>query len=125
MQKLSCLVADDSKVGRTLVSKMIVSLEMDVQSVKDGQEAIDAVNAKKFDIIFMDYSMPNVDGVTATKEIRKFNQSVIIVALTARGLEKDKKICLEAGMDFFLSKPVNVTDIKEAIELVQNLKSNN
>ena len=73
-------------------------------------------NDNRIDMILMDVSMPVMDGITATRLIRKKGITIPIVALTAHALESDKDKCLDAGMDSFVSKPVRRQDIYEAIQ---------
>jgi CheY-like chemotaxis protein len=81
-----------------------------VVSAKNGLEALDAINRDRFDLVFMDVQMPEMDGMEATAAIRTrerltgFHQ--IIVALTAHGMKGDRERCLECGMDDFITKPI-------------------
>jgi CheY-like chemotaxis protein len=92
--------------------------------VINGQEAIDAISSETFDIVFMDVQMPVLDGLEATRRIRKgqaektpgFPERLIIVAMTANALSGDREICLAAGMDDYIPKPLTPDAISGALE---------
>jgi CheY-like chemotaxis protein len=85
----------------------------------NGRQAIDRINEQAFDIVFMDVQMPEMDGVTATGEIRKSEQAtgrhIPIVAMTAHAMKGDKEKCLEAGMDDYVAKPIRRKDLADVI----------
>src|SRR5262249_11536377 len=85
----------------------------------NGRQAIDKINEQEFDIVFMDVQMPEMDGVTATGEIRKREQAtgrhIPIVAMTAHAMKGDKEKCLEAGMADYFSKPIRRKDLADVI----------
>ena len=89
----------------------------------NGQVAIDILDEninEPFDLIFMDCQMPVLDGLSATKIIRKSDKpysKIRIIALTANAVEGDRETCLEAGMDAYLSKPVRLQQIKDALTM--------
>ena len=113
-QKLRVLIVEDDAISRMLVQKIAKENGWEVTVAENGLEAIDAVQAKEFDIIIMDVQMPLMDGYTATRIIRHLeiikNRRIPIIAMTAYALKGDKEKCLDAGMDDYLSKPVNVND---------------
>jgi len=93
----------------------------DVTVAKDGQEAFDTVKAmmdegKRFDLIFMDIQMPNLDGLQSTRLIRQMGYSAPIVALTAFADETNIKQCMDSGMDMFLSKPIRRPALKQVLQ---------
>lgn len=95
---------------------------VDVTLAQDGQIAIDKVKeaisiGKKFDIIFMDIQMPNVDGLQATKAIREMGYMSAICALTAFAEQSNVKECFEAGMDYFLAKPIKKNELRKVLQL--------
>lgn len=119
--KLRVLVADDNSTNIEVVSKML-KLEhvYDVTIAKDGQEAYDLVKAnmqndQRFDVIFMDIQMPNLDGLQSTKLIREMGYSAPIVALTAFAEESNVKECMDSGMNEFLSKPIRRPALKQVL----------
>ncbi|KAK6864127.1 osomolarity two-component system- sensor histidine kinase SLN1 [Apiospora arundinis] len=121
-QKLRVLVADDNSTNIEVVSRMLKLEDIyDVTIAKDGQEAYDLVKADmdknlKFDVIFMDIQMPNLDGLQSTRLIRKMGYSAPIVALTAFSEESNVKECMESGMDEFLAKPIRRPALKQVLK---------
>ncbi|MBL4634732.1 MAG: response regulator, partial [Kofleriaceae bacterium] len=103
------LVVDDNPVNRTVMLGMLRKLGIAAQTANDGLQAITSFEKDGFDVIFMDCQMPNMNGYDATRAIRKLSggDQVVIVALTANALAGDRLRCLEAGMDEYLTKPVN------------------
>jgi two-component system, sensor histidine kinase and response regulator len=87
---------------------------------ENGQEAVEAVTSGKFDLVFMDVQMPEMDGLTATRRIRKSEAArgghIPIIAMTAHAMAGDRERCLEAGMDGYVSKPVKKEDLLDAIQ---------
>ncbi len=94
---------------------------LDVTIARDGQEALDIVrdsmaNGERFDLVFMDIQMPNLDGIQSTKLIREMGFSAPIVALTAFAEESNMKECMASGMDFFLPKPIRRPALKQVLK---------
>lgn len=119
--KLRVLVADDNSTNIEVVSRLLKLEDVyDVTIAKDGQEAYDLVKAnmennQRFDVIFMDIQMPNLDGLQSTRLIRKMGYSAPIVALTAFSEESNVKECMESGMNEFLSKPIRRPALKQVL----------
>jgi CheY-like chemotaxis protein len=87
--------------------------------VKDGREAVEAATAGGFDVILMDVQMPEIDGLEATRQIRALpgpEAEVPIIALTANAMPGDREACIEAGMDGYLSKPIDVVALQKALQ---------
>jgi two-component system, sensor histidine kinase and response regulator len=105
------LVAEDNLVNQQVVRGVLKKKAMKVTVVNNGLEAIDAVNNSKepFDLILMDLEMPEMDGISATQAIRAGEHSakIPIVALTAQAMRGDRERCIAAGMNAYLSKPIN------------------
>ncbi|MCM8537609.1 MAG: response regulator [Lentisphaeraceae bacterium] len=109
------LIAEDNKINQKLASKMMMKMGHTVEIAENGQQALDAVIAKDFDLVFMDMQMPVMDGIEATREIRKQGYEIPIIALTANAFDSDKKNCLDSGMDDFTTKPLNRGLVQELI----------
>jgi len=118
---LSILVAEDNPVNQLVAEQMLDSLGCAVHVVDNGQDVLDALRFKEYDIIFMDCQMPKMDGFEATAKIREAEEKGAylkhnkIVALTAHAMKSDKVKCLDAGMDGYLSKPFSKGDMISSI----------
>ncbi len=113
-KELSLLVVEDDAVSRRLLTKVLESAGHRVWTAGDGKEALHYVETEAFDLIFMDMQMPDLDGLEATRAIRKDEAPglhVPIYALTAHALHSDRDKCLAAGMDGFLTKPIAVDEV--------------
>lgn len=116
---LRILVAEDNLVNQMIVEAMIRKLGHTVQTVGNGKEAIEAYSKSSYDLILMDHHMPEMDGMEATKIIRSsepHGQHIPIIAFTANVMEEDQKLCLEAGMDDVILKPVTAVALQTALE---------
>ena len=110
------LVAEDNKVNRLLITKFLRNIPVDLDFAHDGQQAVAMTDSHRPDLIFMDMSMPVIDGIEATRRIRaRHGDRPVILALTANAFESDRTACLAAGMDGFLTKPVRRADLIEAM----------
>lgn len=118
-KEISILVVDDNMVNCKVLAVALGQMGHAVDIASDGQEALEKVLHMHYDLVFMDMQMPVMDGVTATEEILKEKpkkeQRPVIVALTANASADDKKRCLEAGMDDFLTKPIKPEALKDCI----------
>ncbi len=113
------LVAEDNEVNSLVLCSMLEHHGCEVVSVGDGDRAVKAIESQTFDLVFMDVQMPTMDGVEATKLIRSMagaRRRVPIIALTASVLKEDALMCEAAGMDDFISKPVNEKVISHALK---------
>ena len=100
------LVAEDNDSNFILMS-YILKKHYEYARAKNGQEAVDMVAVGGIDLVLMDIKMPVMDGLEATREIRKSNSDIPIIALTANAFDSDRQLALEAGCNDFLSKPVS------------------
>jgi CheY-like chemotaxis protein len=115
---LSILVVDDDELNRRLMHVLLTNEGHRVEVASNGLEAVAAVKKKKFDIVFMDLQMPEMDGMEASRQIRAWesdNAHTFIVALTASYLPEEIQILFEAGMDNYLSKPFEVKHIQRLL----------
>jgi signal transduction histidine kinase/CheY-like chemotaxis protein len=119
VKNLKILIADDDEISEILLAEVIKNYSTDVLFVKTGLEAIVACRMHPdIDMVLMDIQMPDMDGYEATREIRKFNKNVFIIAQTAYVLTGDREKAIAAGCDDYVSKPINKMKI---IELIQKL----
>ena len=113
------LAAEDNRTNQLVFSKMVRDLDMDLRFVSNGVDAVEMAAAFDPDLIFMDVSMPQMDGRDATRAIRRTEagtaRHVPIVALTAHAMDGDEADVLEAGMDRYLTKPLRKTVLVETI----------
>jgi two-component system, sensor histidine kinase len=112
---LRILIAEDDDINAMILNQFLIEQGHVVNRVKNGQEALELLKSHQFDLIFMDLHMPKLSGLETTREIRKHNQSLVIMGLTANATTEQKEICLHAGMDTFLSKPITPNALQEAI----------
>ena len=114
------LVVEDNPINQEIIAELLRDQGLDVHTVENGREALDIIEREPFDLIFMDLQMPVMDGLAATRAIRALPDSVLshlpIVALTANAMEQDKAQCREAGMDDFISKPIDVPELLSKLE---------
>jgi signal transduction histidine kinase/CheY-like chemotaxis protein/HPt (histidine-containing phosphotransfer) domain-containing protein len=109
---MNILLADDVEINRALVQAILEPRGHRITTVEDGRKALEACKSTPFDIVLMDVQMPEMDGLQATRAIREFekesgsNRRVPIVAMTAFAGSEDRQICIDAGMDDYLTKPV-------------------
>jgi signal transduction histidine kinase/CheY-like chemotaxis protein len=114
------LVAEDNPVNAMITQAMLERLGLSTELVSDGQAAVDALEQGRVDAVLMDCQMPGMDGWRATQEWRKRErgsgrQRVPIIALTANAVVGDRERCLQAGMDDYLSKPIELAHLEQAM----------
>ena len=119
-ENVNALVAEDNIINQKLIKHILTNFGLNITLANDGKEALDLRKENDYDIIFMDIQMPVMSGIESTKEIILFEQRnnkkhIPIVALTANALAGDREIYIEAGMDDYLSKPINVIKLKKLI----------
>jgi two-component system sensor histidine kinase BarA len=115
---IKVLCVDDNLSNLTLIRALLEDLGVDVTTVDNGFKALEAVGQTAFDIIFMDIQMPQMDGVATTRKIRMLEpgERIPIIALTAHALPSEKQSLLRAGMDEYITKPVNDEQLIQILE---------
>lgn len=115
---LRILLAEDNMVNQKLVTYMLKKLGYSADIAANGIEALEAVERQPYDLIFMDVQMPEMDGLEATKAIidKYGNNRPTIIAMTANAMEGDREKCLQAGMDDYISKPINIQVVDRALK---------
>ena len=118
---LQILLVEDDESSQRLTSHILIKNGMQVDVVANGHDALSAVSAIRYDVILMDVTLPGISGLELTGLIREKETGfeVWILALTACAMPGDRKRCLDAGMDGYLSKPYTE---RELIELIQKLR---
>jgi len=124
---LKILLAEDNKINQKVASKTLETFGHQVDVVENGLQAVEKARTKQYDLVLMDLEMPEMDGIEATKTIRKMEADqdsgasvhphLKIVALTAHSTTEDKNRCLEAGMDDYISKPFRQTELVRALSI--------
>jgi signal transduction histidine kinase/CheY-like chemotaxis protein len=124
---LTVLVAEDHLVSRTLASTVLTQNGHSVVPVDNGLEALRLVERRPFDVILMDVQMPQMDGFEATTRIRQRERQhggrATIVGMTANAMPRDRERCLEAGMDDYISKPLNIEHLLTIVGKAASLKA--
>ncbi|MCS7338354.1 MAG: response regulator, partial [Verrucomicrobiae bacterium] len=123
---LRILVADDNKINQKVAVRLLQQMGYQPDVAANGKEVLAALDKHQYDLIFMDVLMPEMDGLEATRAIRKrqkdtalfpnYKPPLIIVAMTASAMLGDREKCLDAGMDDYLAKPVRLEDVRRIIE---------
>lgn len=117
------LIAEDNLVNQRILALFLENLGYSPKLANNGLEVLEALDQKNYDVIFMDIQMPKVDGITATRKIRQdFKQQPWIVALTANALPEDRQLCIDAGMNDFITKPIQIEDIVNIFVRYSNSK---
>jgi CheY-like chemotaxis protein/anti-sigma regulatory factor (Ser/Thr protein kinase) len=127
-QPMQVLLAEDNAVNQTLAVRLLEKRGYKVAVVSDGKGAVEAVERQSFDLVLMDVQMPGMDGLEATARIRGMERAtgahIPIIAMTAYAMKGDQERCLAAGMDAFVSKPIQPRELFETVEAVlETLKS--
>ena len=117
---LRILVAEDNPMNRKVAKLLLQRMGYDPEFAVDGAEALAAVDRAPFDVVFMDVQMPVMDGLDATRELRRRHpaERPRIVGMTASTFEEDRLACMQAGMDDYLAKPVRPGDVAAALRRV-------
>ena len=113
------LVVDDNAINITVVEGLLSPLRINIDSALSGQEAINKVSSAEYDIVFMDHMMPGMDGIDTTKIIRQLlpdKQDLVIIALSANVMESAREAFIEAGMNDFVAKPIELRELTSKLK---------
>jgi len=123
---LKILLCDDNTINQKVATRILSQLGYKADVAGNGREGLEAIDKQSYDLVFMDLMMPEMDGLTATREIRErqknpaanpnYSGRILIVAMTAHAQQSDKENCLAAGMDDYLAKPIRPADVRSMIE---------
>lgn len=117
--KRRVLVAEDNAINQALIVRLLIKMGHTSVLAENGKEAVALASTEKFDLVFMDVQMPEMDGMAATRAIRE-NERITgshlpIYAMTAHAMKGDRERCLESGMDGYLAKPIRFSDVEQTL----------
>jgi CheY-like chemotaxis protein len=125
--KLHILVAEDNAVNQAVILRMLGKMGHSSVLARTGNEALALAFSQKFDLVFMDVQMPEMDGLAATEAIRERERStgthLVIFAMTAHAMKGDRERCLQAGMDGYITKPIRFSDIEKILSSFSAIQS--
>jgi GAF domain-containing protein/CheY-like chemotaxis protein/tetratricopeptide (TPR) repeat protein len=121
LHPLRILLAEDNAVNQKLALRILERLGYRADIASNGLEAVESVERQAYDVILMDVQMPEMDGLDATRSIRKLDQITQphIIAMTANAMEGDRELCIAAGMNDYVSKPIRVNELVNALLKVE------
>jgi PAS domain S-box-containing protein len=126
-RQLRILLAEDNAINREVAVRLLTKRGHSVSVAENGKQAVAAVESETFDVVLMDVQMPEMDGFEATAAIRKIEQSkgnhTPIIAMTAHAMKGDRERCLEAGMDAYISKPIQFDELLEVTESLSDFSA--
>jgi CheY-like chemotaxis protein len=126
---LNILLVEDNVVNQRVALRLLQKFGHNVTVAANGREALSTLanQERPFDVVFMDVQMPEMDGLETTREIRRREKPtgdhLPIIALTAHAMKTDEESCFEAGMDKYLTKPVQADLVLEALRDISTLKA--
>jgi CheY-like chemotaxis protein len=111
------LLAEDNTVNQKVALQMLKRLGYKADVAANGLEVLQALNRQPYDLVLMDVQMPEMDGIDAAKKIRmKWPKGPKIIAITAYAMDGDRERCLQAGMDDYISKPIQLDELRMVLE---------
>ncbi|MBU6410358.1 MAG: response regulator, partial [Verrucomicrobia bacterium] len=123
---LQILLVDDNSINQKVAARLVQQLGYKPEMVANGKETLEAMDRRRYDLIFMDMMMPEMDGLEATRIIRQrqkawpeypnYQARIIVIAMTAHAMQSDREKCFAAGMDDYLAKPIRPADVRQVIE---------
>lgn len=119
MFPMQIMVAEDNMVNQKIAKKILSKMGYQVEIAANGKEAIDLLESRHFDLILMDVQMPEIDGLEATGIIKEKygTQGPVIIAMTANAMQGDREMCLDAGMDDYISKPIIPAELQKKLSI--------
>jgi CheY-like chemotaxis protein len=119
IRPLRILLAEDNPINQRLAIRLLEKKGHHVTLAENGQKALIKVRTETFDAVLMDVQMPDMDGLEATRAIRRFEAQngghIPIIALTAHAMQEDQQRCLHAGMDYYMSKPIVIGELQRLL----------
>ena len=116
LHPLRILIAEDYPVNQLFAQMVLERLGYDVELAENGRQAVEALQATRYDVILMDVQMPEMDGLDATRSIREMGGwQPYIIATTASALKEDEQACLQAGMNDYISKPIDLDELMQVL----------
>jgi CheY-like chemotaxis protein len=119
-RRLTILIAEDNAINQRVALRLLELLGYRADVASSGQEVLTALKHQCYDVILMDMRMPELDGIDTTRQIRQMplHANTWIIAMTANAMARDRQRCFEAGMDDYLSKPINRAALGQALQRV-------
>ena len=120
MKNLKILVAEDHEISQKMTTRLLEKRGYSVIVAQNGKEALEHLEGQEIDLVLMDVQMPIMDGIIATQYIRNLKsdiRDIPIIAMTAHAMKGDRQRCLDAGMDDYISKPIDIDDLFRKIEI--------
>jgi CheY-like chemotaxis protein len=120
MLPLCILLVEDVKINIIVATTMLCALGHQVDVAENGIQALEAMRKKEYDLVFMDCQMPEMDGYQCTRQLRQAldvlsNHNVPVIAMTAHAMTGDREKCLAAGMDDYISKPIDSEQLRSVV----------
>jgi len=114
---LKILVAEDNNVNQKLIERILRKLGYQSDTVADGVQVLNSLSTKEYNVILMDIRMPEMDGLTATQNIRQMAiEQPYIIAMTANAMSNDREECIQSGMNDYVAKPIFTSEILKTLK---------